>query len=321
MKHFLFNIVKLCGVVGAVFIILTFVDITFIGSQYQYSYNASLIDKMDRLKNTKSPKIILVGNSNLAFGIDSEMLEEATGMPVVNMGYLASLGNAFHEGMIKQNVGEGDLVVLAHTTYADDDKIPSIPGAWITLDCHKELLETMRPKDWMTILIGYPNYIRNAILLKITGRGNQDTGDSYSRTAFNSYGDVVRRVESSQMNPDEYFSEEKEVLPEINETCVKRLNDLNQYVESCGAKMVVVAYPIAFGKYTPFTAEDIELFEGSLETELDCDIISNYTDYLYPYSSFYDQVYHLKREADMVHTNQVIHDIRKWENGKGHSSY
>lgn len=313
MKHFLFNIVKLCGVVGAVFIILTFVDITFVGGQYQYSYNASLIDKMERLKNTKSPKIILVGNSNLAFGIDSEMLEEATGMPVVNMGYLASLGNAFHEGMIRQNVGEGDLVVLVHTTYADDDKISSVPGAWITLDCNKELLETMRPKDWMTILIGYPNYLRNAILLKITGRGNQDTGDSYSRTAFNSYGDVVRRVESSQMNPDEYFSEEKEVLPAINETCVKRLNELNRYVESCGGKTVVASYPIAYGEYTSFTAKDVEQFQEKLESELDCDIISKYTDYMYPYSLFYDQMYHLTEQGTKERTQQLICDLIGWK--------
>ena len=310
MKKFLRNIGLLCILVGAVFLALTMIDITFMGSQYQYSYNASLIDKMERLRNTKSPKIILVGNSNLAFGIDSEMLEEAVGMPVVNMGYLGSMGNAFHEEMIRENVGKGDLVVLAHTTYADDDTIPSVPTAWITLDCHKELLGIMRPKDWATILAGYPNYLRNAFMLKITGKGNEDTFDSYSRTAFNQYGDIVRRVESSQMDPEMYFAKETEKLPEINEVCIERLNALNQYVEACGGKMVVAAYPIAYGEHTPFTAKDIELFQKDLETELDCDIISNYIDYLYPYSDFYDQMYHLAEEGVRTRTKQLVLDIK-----------
>ncbi len=312
MKKFLLRIGLLCILVCGVFAVLTVIDITFVGSQYQYSYNASLIDKMERLKNTRSPKIILVGNSNLAFGIDSEMLEDAMGMPVVNMGYLGSLGNAFHEEMIRGNLGTGDLVVLAHTTYADDDKISSVPGAWITLDCHKELLGIMRPKDWGTIFVGYPNYLRNAFLLSITGKGNKDTYDSYSRTAFNSYGDVVRRVESSQMNPEEYFSKEKELMPEINETCINRLNELNQYVEACGGKMVIAAYPIAYGEYTSFTAEDIDQFQKQLETGVDCDIISEYTDYLYPYGYFYDQMFHLTEDGAYFRTEQLIVDLKEY---------
>ena len=68
-----------------------------IGSQYQYNYQASLIDKVERLTSIDEPKIILVGHSNLSFGIKSEMLEEALGMPVVNLGLHGGLGNAYHE--------------------------------------------------------------------------------------------------------------------------------------------------------------------------------------------------------------------------------
>ena len=43
-----------------------------IGSQYKYSYVASFYDKIERLESINEPKIILVGNSNLAFGMNSE---------------------------------------------------------------------------------------------------------------------------------------------------------------------------------------------------------------------------------------------------------
>ena len=46
--------------------------------QYSGGYDASLIDKVERLKSIAGPKIVLIGNSNLSFGIDSERLEQAS---------------------------------------------------------------------------------------------------------------------------------------------------------------------------------------------------------------------------------------------------
>ena len=83
--------------------------------QYENGYCASLIDKVNRLKSINEPKIVLLGNSNLAFGIDSKMLEESMNMPVVNMGLHGGDGNAFHEEMAKINVVSGDIYVLCHS--------------------------------------------------------------------------------------------------------------------------------------------------------------------------------------------------------------
>lgn len=91
--------------------------------QYEYSYNAALLDKIARLESIQEPKIVLVGNSNLPFGIKSELIEEAFHMPVVNMGMQGSLGNAFHEEMAKINVQNGDIIILFHTEFSDNDAI------------------------------------------------------------------------------------------------------------------------------------------------------------------------------------------------------
>ena len=40
-----------------------------ISPQFTHKYNASFIDKMNRLESISEPKIVLVSNSNLAFGI------------------------------------------------------------------------------------------------------------------------------------------------------------------------------------------------------------------------------------------------------------
>lgn len=86
--------------------------------QYLYGYNASIIDKVNRLRSIEEPKLILVGNSNLPFGIRSDYLEEEIGMPVINLGIHGGLGDPFHENMIKGAINEGDIVVVCHTDYS-----------------------------------------------------------------------------------------------------------------------------------------------------------------------------------------------------------
>ena len=77
---------------------------------------------MMRLK-INEPKIVLVSNSNLAFGIQSDLIEDAFEMPVVNLGLHGGLGNAFHERMPLFNITIGDIIVISHLDYSDDDKI------------------------------------------------------------------------------------------------------------------------------------------------------------------------------------------------------
>ena len=92
-------------------------------AQYADNYNASLIDKVDRLESIDEPKIILVGNSNLAYGINSELIEESMGMPVANLGLHGGLGNKFLERIALLGINEGDLVIICHTDYSDKNEL------------------------------------------------------------------------------------------------------------------------------------------------------------------------------------------------------
>lgn len=88
--------------------ILGLFDYAIVSRYYNDNYDAALTDKVDRLKGIKEPKIILVGDSNLAFGINSQRIEEELEMPVVNLGLHNVLGNAFHEQIVKENIGGGE---------------------------------------------------------------------------------------------------------------------------------------------------------------------------------------------------------------------
>jgi hypothetical protein len=79
----------------------------------EHNYLAATIDKHHRLKSTRSPRIILIGGSNLAFGIKNDILERELGLPVVNMGLNAALGVPFMLREVRSKIQKGDVVVLS----------------------------------------------------------------------------------------------------------------------------------------------------------------------------------------------------------------
>lgn len=294
----------LFAVLSAVFIVF---EANVVGPQYSQGYCAALIDKVDRLESITEPKIILVGNSNLPFGINSEMIEQAIGMPVVNLGLHGDLENAFHEEISKLNINKGDIVVICHTNYSDDDKISSCALAWATIEWNTELWKIIRKNDYWDMLKAMPSYMFRITTMWIKNTGNHSSGDVYSRDAFNKYGDIgFERSENKYK-----FTESSIVVPEINDICVKRLNKLDKYIKGKGATMVIAGYPIADCKYTPPKEEYIK-FQNQLSDSLTAPVISDFCDYFIPSEYFYDTNYHLTNEGSEIRTNQLITDIKEY---------
>ena len=68
------------------------------------NYLAAVLEKDRLIRSTPSPKIILVGGSNLAFGIDSRMLRDSLNVNIVNMGLYAKLGLRYMLAQVKPYV-------------------------------------------------------------------------------------------------------------------------------------------------------------------------------------------------------------------------
>ena len=92
-------------------------------------------------------------------------------------------------------------------------------------------------------------------------------------------------------------------------TTVERLNELNQYCLQNGARLYVAGYPIGYGQYTPSESE-FEKFQSELENKLDFPVISDFTDYFFDYSYFYDTNLHMTTDGAKLRTEQLIEDMR-----------
>lgn len=273
--------------------------------QYQGAYTAALLDKVERLNSIEQPKLVLLGNSNLAFGINSEKIEDVLGMPVVNMGLHGSLGNAFHEEMGKLNVTEGDIYIICHTDYLNESAIPNPALAWITIEDHFELWRLLGIKDIWSMTKAYPTYLKKCLYLYLNEAGNQPVEGIYARQAFNDYGDIG--MEKKELTYDFPIVH----APSIGEETIDRINKLNDYLTEQGATLLVAGYPIANGEKTP----DIKIymnFQNELREKLNCPVISDYTDYMFDYEYFFNTEWHLNDRGGELRTNQLIKDIEGW---------
>ena len=306
-KVFIFIVLFIVsGVLIAVF------DYYVLGNQHLGNFQASILDKTARYNSLEGPKIVLLGNSNVAFGIDSAMLEAATGMPVVNMGLHGGLGSAFNENMVKLGeLGKGDIVILSLHTYDDADDIEDSSLALITVEKHRELWKLIRPKDLYGVAKAYPDYVKDCFVFKYSKEDDNTPEETtcYSRSAFNKYGDVERRLESD----DNFtFYSGAVTVPGVGKKCTDRINRLNEYVTGKGAVLLIAGYPIGSGEYTP-SSEEYDEFEQRLRNDLDCEVISHFTDYFIPYEFFYDTKYHLDENGVKIRTEQLIRDIGDWK--------
>lgn len=315
MKRFIKKVFILILLVSVLFSALVIFDYKVVGSQYKYSYNAAILDKLDRLKSIEEPKIILVGNSNVAYGFDSKLIEEEFNMPVVNMGLHAGLGNVFHEEAAKQGINSGDIVIVCHSDYSDTDTIGDAELALLTYDYNDEVFSIFRKKDYKDLIKAYPTYLRKSYLLWLTHRGNLKTDNSYCRDAFNEYGDVTYKPIDKPISA-EFFKKNHSALPKVSKECVARLNELNDYCNQRGATLLVAGYPIEHGEYDTYTKEEIIKFQNELSDKLDCPVISDFTDYMYPYDYFYNAILHLNEKGAKARSEQLISDLHNWIDNK-----
>lgn len=290
----------------AVFVFLWFV----VMPQFSEAYMAAMRDKIDRAESIDEPKIMLIGNSNVAYGFESAMLEEAMGMPVVNMGMSAAFGVDFNERMAKVNLNPGDIVVVAHNDYIGDSRVESATIVWMTMENYLPVWQLLEPQDFPRMFETFPAYIGMAIKRWINEYNNDWAGEidrDNSRFAYNEYGDIATNRPGNAVELKNLVVGFRPISPER----IKRLNELNQYVTERGARMVVTARPYAMGEYSLPPSALIKFYQ-ELEGMLDCPMIGDLKEQFYDYSLFYNHDVHLTNAGARLRTQQLITDLTRW---------
>ena len=301
MKKFLIKFL----VIGVVSISLIFTFVLLSPSNSNHSL-ASLIDKHKYLEEAKGNKMILVGGSNIAMGIDSNMLEEEFDYDVVNMGINAGLGLRFMLNDAKQFIEDGDVVVIA-PEYSQF--IWGLNGESLLNIILKEVPSSIKSMDTNhieTLISTFPEFVRNRIAITIKGIVEKNGGENeYTRSAYDNNGDMISHLGIESREVKAGITEMGEVDPEV----IKCLNEFYEYVKNKKAK-VYLSYPALFDQQYMVWKEDIVELDNVLNEECEIPVISKPEKYVYYSNEIYDTIYHVNELGRYNRTMPLIEDLK-----------
>ena len=277
--------------------------------QYDETFLGELKDKHIRLSSTKEEKIILIGGSNLAFGVDSALLEEYVGMPVVNYGLYATIGTKAMLDMSRPYINKGDIVVICPETEKQTYSLYYNPHSmWQALDCDLSILKDVGFSNLGKLIAVLPEFANEKRDFIRKNSKPSPTG-IYAKSSFNEYGDIDVDRPYNEMpknfDPSMPISLTAELLD-------KEFADyLNKYAALCkrrGAKVYFGFSPINADAIVSTDKEKVE-FYNTLKNELEFPILSDIDDYILDSAYFYDTNFHLNSTGALHRTALLADDL------------
>ena len=293
MKIFFIKVAILC--------ILPIPIIIFLLPIPEHSYNLAIIDKHRILENTASPKIVLVGGSNLAFGIDSAAIQNTFHVPVVNFGINMGFGLARILDDVSPFLNSGDILIIV-------PEYEHFTNEWNGSSPAYELIFDARQYRFLwSLYYGLPSkfdiYL-STHLKTIIARFTPPNPHAYSRYGFNEYGDYVKHLTMENLP----------FIPVENIGVINHayLGRFFQMVDNFAARGITIAfsYPSFEEQSYRNSAGVIAELDAAFRAKENLLVISKPESYCFPTVLFYDTVYHLNKEGRDIRTAQLIADLQ-----------
>ena len=210
---------------------------------YSETFYGALNEKYDRLVELEGEKLVVVGGSSVAFGLDSALLERYTGMPVVNFGLYADLGTKMMLDLSLAGVSKGDVVILAPeldaqtlSLYFNND------SALMALDDDFTMARHLTVDDLLSCVGGAWRFAQTKRARLLDGNGVA-LDAVYRSEYFNEYGDFT--LERSENVMKTYYDSNNRALLDLDgygKELDEFLDYVNDYVKKCERRGATVYF-------------------------------------------------------------------------------
>lgn len=285
---------------------------------YNDTFVGELGDKYELLNSTDEKKVVVIGGSSVAFGLDSAMMEEALGRKVVNFGLYANLGTKLMLDLSKSNINEGDIIVIAPEMNSQtlslyfnaETAIQAMDGNW-------GMLPYVGTDDYESLIGAMWKFAGDKLNYTITGTRPENSG-AYQKQWFNKYGDnTFDRPYNTMMSTSKTIALDFRTNANDNITSdyEQFIDYVNEYIAFCNRKGATVYFsfaPMNEAAMTDYnTSENVYNFYKNLCASLNCRVISDVTKCIMDEGYFFDSEFHLNNAGVKVRTAQLIDDITR----------
>ena len=282
-------------------------------SRFDETFLGEFENKVDRLYETEGEKIVFIGGSSLAFGLDAKLLSETLGKPVINFGLYATLGTKVMMDYAKGAIGEGDIIVIAPEMNAQTWSLYfNAEAMWQALDGNFDDFRHLSKDDYSAMLGGFWKFASSKAKyftqdINIEGMG------IYRASAFDEYGFITNHRDKDYntmvggSNPDMVIDFNTDI---ISEEFIDYVNEFTAYAESKGAKVYLGSCPMNEDALSlDVTLKTIEDYVSYLNEVFDCEVLGDPGNAIYTPGYFFDSNFHLNSAGATLHTAQFAYAL------------
>jgi len=288
-------------------------------------YARASLRKHERLARYEAPKIVLVGGSNLAFGIDSAMISRAIGCPVVNMGMNGYLGVRYMLEEVKRELNPSDLVVLA---FEYDNFYKTVDGrptdilvvvkanptafTYLSFDQQMDVLGSIpfaTQQKVLRLLEEATVWAKDGLMGRAAPEADETTISAIeTASGFTPEGDLISHLGVA-------WSEELEdgIIPPdgaIDPQVIGLMQAFGAQMQARGVDVMVSYTPITRAFYEQHAATLNEV-HARIGRSPPLNTPSTPEAFAYDESFFFDTVYHLNAEGRELRTQRLIEDMER----------
>lgn len=324
MKKF---ILKLCsiGLVACILFLAIASGICFgLPGAYDDHYQRGFVYQYRHLEQAYRDgerKLITIGSSNIAFGVDSALLSSETGLTACNLGINAGMGSAYMFETAEKFLSAGDIVLYPFAPFAGEDYGYDL--IWLTLDGEADMLsdfvlnhfggslKTFGAAAWRKLF--HLTGDRALGVVKDMLGGNIDA-DVYDATSFDpSNGNmIVYRggpiVSEAEVNAWGWGYD----IESLSDWIVDYLNEFNRICEEKGAKFYIVYQAVVRSAVVDASEAHLLAYQDYLESVFDASIIMDIMDSMVGYESSYNTSTHLNSVGMEAYTKLLAECVKPY---------
>lgn len=311
----------------AFFVIILMIPVIFLALEaktpkvYGESYYAELPELYERLKEAPGKRIILIGGSNLAFGVDTVLLENTLkekgfDYTVCLFGLYGAFGNSVMLDLAEDVLRDGDIVILSFEP--DSSAMTDYFGATAFLKAgeNNPSLITKLNLDHFDAAIGnYITYLHEKYDIVSSGTGLK-LDNVYQKAAFDENCNMIypREYNIMTLGYDPASPVNLGSL-QISDAFSEEVIEFHNEAEKKGAKVYYSFCPVDASSVALSDTEDATLESDLLAyytncfEAFGCRIISEPSKYVMESGWFYDSNFHLNEAGSKLRTKYLAEDI------------
>lgn len=310
IKQLLFKILLL-AIIAVLIVELTIRFSPFREKDLATDFAAAMIDKQDLLQRTNSPKVIVIGGSSVAYGVDTQLMSDSLGLPVLNMSYQYFLGSDFLFRQVAESLNKGDKVIASfeYMVTKEGDKKEQLRAAsyypkaieWIEFETIPQYISS-----WLRFRID----LFRKVILRLYDRTPfnptvDDTESTFFRGAINSHGDLVSHLNNDPLQFAMCNTTKDSAFYPV-------IENVSHYTNLLRKKGVEVYYTFPPYEESSFASDKplVDTLINQFSKYPNIILLDSPYDNKYPNSYFQDMCYHLNAVGRRERTINLVQDFK-----------